>query len=292
MKKIFLAALAFSLLAWLFAAPQTLAAAPSAKVDVILPVGGAYEPDFKRLTLAPFIEVSGEDEKKPAPKPGQEDETVPVTPPDSLGGGEGDASPKGDAPPDGDVKVSVICGLPPADVPEAAGAERRPLKIALVPVVDRTRGGLTERAAMYIASRLDRELHVPLNDAMHWVQFVPESTSEDAFKRAAAGSKRMDEAPRRMAEELSLDLSVAVIVDTFYERNFFGFRGYDIVESSVSLRVIGYDAKTGRTIRERASGWDRDELGSAKSADELLADALDEALAKARLKDAIFPLGR
>lgn len=172
---------------------------------------------------------------------------------------------------------------------EAPGTKR----IALLPLIDRTRGWLTKADAARLTARLEEELYVPLNGTMHWVERLDARTAEEAFSAAlsAQGKKpKFELAARGAAEALSADLVFLCVVDEFYERMFITWEGETYIEASVRLAVYGYDARHERLICAPASRFARDEYYPAYEASALAADALEEALARADVRAAIFPL--
>ncbi len=172
---------------------------------------------------------------------------------------------------------------------------RQTKRVALIPLIDRTGGWLTKSGAERLTDRMDRELHVPLNDAMHWVEFISEDEAAAAFREAmdAQGKKAKPEiAARDAAKILDADLVLLLVVNQFYQRIYHSFR-WDFasyIESSAELVVYGYDAGHDRLIRSPASRFERAEYHPAYEVEELAAEALDEALLDARPKDAIFPI--
>ncbi|MBP5200469.1 MAG: hypothetical protein J6Z82_07450 [Schwartzia sp.] len=172
---------------------------------------------------------------------------------------------------------------------------RQTKRVAMIPLIDNTGGWLTRRAAERLMNRMDRELHIPLNDSMHWVEFLNEDEATEAFREAlkAQGKKARPElAARDAAKALDADLVLLLVVEQFYQRILpsFGWDWETYIESSARLVVYGYDARHDRLIK--APGWrfERTTYHPSYEAEELAAEALDEALGEARPKDAIFPL--
>ena len=183
----------------------------------------------------------------------------------------------------------------PQAAPQAQSQARRTKRVALIPLIDRTGGGLTRSGAERLMNRMDRELHVPLNDSMHWVEFINEGEATEAFREAlsAQGKKTKPElAARDAAKVLDADLVLLLVVEQYYQYIHRSLRwDWDmVIESSVRLVVYGYDARHDRLIKAPASRFEYTEYHPSYEVEELAADALDEALDAARAKDAIFPL--
>ena len=199
------------------------------------------------------------------------------------------------------LSKTTVASEAAAPVPETAAppvrteAARQTKRIALIPLIDRT-GWLTKSAAENLTARMDRELHIPLNDAMHWAEFLDEDETAAALHEALAaqGKKARPElAARTVAQALQADLVLFLVVNQFYQHVFhhFLFGGSDLyIESAASVTVYGYDARHDRLIKAPAARFEHTEYHPAYEAEALALEALDEALREAQAKTAIFPL--
>ena len=187
---------------------------------------------------------------------------------------------------------------PPASATEtrAVQTQRQTKRVAIIPLIDRTGGWLSQSGAARMMDRMDREFHIPLNETMHWVEFVNEDEASAALGEAlsAQGKKAKPElAARDAAQELDADLVLFLVVNQCYQRIFYGGWHWDgemYIESAASLTVYGYDRRHDRLIREPASRFERTDYHPSHEAEELAMDALDEALREAHATDAIYPL--
>ena len=179
--------------------------------------------------------------------------------------------------------------------PAGAEAARQAKRVARVPLIDRTGGWLSRSGAERLTERMERELHVPLNETMHWVEFLDEDETAAAIDEAMAaqGKKAKPElAARDAAQKLGADLVLFLVVEHLHQFIYhsFGWDGEMCIESSARLVVYGYDARHERPIKAPAWRFERTTYHPSLEAEELAAEALDEALRDARAKDAIFPL--
>ena len=189
-----------------------------------------------------------------------------------------------------------------AEPPEATAevraeqSQRQTKRVAIIPLIDRTGGWLSKSGAARLMDRMDREFHIPLNETMHWVEFVNEDEASHALGEAlsAQGKKAKPEiAARNAAQALDADLVLFLVVNQCYQHIFYGgwrWDGETWIESVVSLTVYGYDRRHDRLIRVPASRFERTDYHPAYEAEELAMDALDEALREAHATDAIYPL--
>lgn len=192
----------------------------------------------------------------------------------------------------------------PSETPAATPAveiraeqpQRQTKRIAIIPLIDRTSGWLSREGAARLMDRMDREFHIPLNETMHWVEFINEDDAAKALDEALSvqGKKAKPEiAARDAAQALDADLVLFMVMEQCYQRIFYGgwrWDGETYIESAASLTVYGYDRKHDRLIRVPASRFERTTYHPSYEAEELAMDALDEALREAHATDAIYPL--
>ena len=174
--------------------------------------------------------------------------------------------------------------------------QRQTKRVAIIPLIDRTGGWLSKRGAERLMDRMDREFHIPLNETMHWVDFVNEDEASAALGEALStqGKKAKPEiAARDAAQILDADLVLFMVMEQCYQHIFYGgwrWDGETYIESAASLTVYGYDRRHDRLIRVPASRFERTDYHPSYEAEELAMDALDEALREAHATDAIYPL--
>ena len=101
--------------------------------------------------------------------------------------------------------------------PQAQVQERKSRRVAMIPLIDRTGGWLTRSAAERLMDRMDREIHIPLNDSMHWVEFLNEDEAAEAFREAMAAQGKKAK-PELAAEALDEALGGARPKDAIFPR--------------------------------------------------------------------------
>ncbi len=174
--------------------------------------------------------------------------------------------------------------------------QRKTKRIAIIPLIDRTGGWLSKSGAARLMDRMDREFHIPLNETMHWVEFINEDEAAKVLNEAlsAQGKKAKPEiAARDAAQILDADLVLFMVMEQCYQHIYYGgwrWDGETWIESVVSLTVYGYDRIHDRLIRVPASRFERTDYHPSYEAEELAMDALDEALREAHATDVIYPL--
>ena len=168
----------------------------------------------------------------------------------------------------------------------------RPFRIALVPVIDATGGWLDTRTSADLMLRLEQELHIPLNNTMHWAEYISEDESLAQLKiimKEAGHKAKLRDAMQPLASRLNADLVIAVEVTSFYERRYINWEGETVIETSARLTLHGYDAASGRLIRQDGGGYDINDYHPSYEAAPKLMEALEEALAEARIRSLLPP---
>ncbi|MBQ7515231.1 MAG: hypothetical protein IJS96_03020 [Schwartzia sp.] len=168
----------------------------------------------------------------------------------------------------------------------------RPFRIALVPVIDATGGWLDNQTATELMLRLEQELHIPLNNTMHWAEYLPEDDSWAALKvemKERGAKARLRDAMQPLAAKLGADLTVAVEVTSFYEYRYINWEGETVIETSTRLTLFAYDAATDRLIKKTAGGFDVNSYHPSYEAGPKLLEALDDALTEADLRPLLPP---
>lgn len=173
----------------------------------------------------------------------------------------------------------------------AAEAVRGPLRIAVLPVQDQS-GWLERSAAEQLQDRLEREVHVPLNGALQAVVYVPEFESQTALEslQQEPGKARLQDRMKLLADKLSADLVVCLVVTDAYERYYTNWEGDLCIHGYAGQKLIGYDRRNDRVLNEGDSRWVNDTYSSSGSTADLLLQGLDDILQRLKLRRAIYPL--
>ena len=160
----------------------------------------------------------------------------------------------------------------------------RPKRVALLPLLDRSNGRLSPRLKEALAERLSAEVHLPLNDTMHWLSYVPEEESETVFDKSLQdrGKKAsLAAALKDVSQACGADLTLLLEVRSLYERHFFKWNGEMGLESVAALTLWGYDAQRDRLIAY-------DDYHPSREASVLLQEALEEALRRAGIHEQLM----
>ena len=181
-------------------------------------------------------------------------------------------------------------------------AENAPRRIAVLPVIDQA--GISSDLQAALEKRLADEVHVPLNEALQAVAYVPADESTAALQKllavpSATGTTHsrsqidLAQEMKPLADALSADLVVVLLVTDcweVYHQNYWDDDSTFYLESQAAVRLVGYDRRNDRIINEHANRFYRAEYSPEGTAAMLCGEAADEVLRKAMLKKAIFPL--
>ncbi|WP_294150830.1 hypothetical protein [uncultured Selenomonas sp.] len=175
------------------------------------------------------------------------------------------------------------------------------LRLARVPLIVRS-SYADDEVENLLEDRLDRALHVPLNDTMHYVEELPASDVEAALDEVLADLKkekrrvRMKDAMQLLAEKLDADLVVCPVLTDYREIIFYGGGGWDwdsvadsmILESRVGLELDGYDRTTQENFSEATSRFYHEGYAPRGRASVLAKDALESLIAETDINERVM----
>ena len=175
------------------------------------------------------------------------------------------------------------------------------LRLARVPLIARS-SYADDEVDNLLEDRLDRALHVPLNDTMHYVEELPASDVEAALDEVLADLKkekrrvRMKDAMQLLAEKLDADLVVCPVLTDYREIIFYGGGGWDwdsvadsmILESRVGLELDGYDRTTQENFSEATSRFYHEGYAPRGRASVLAKDALESLIAETDINERVM----
>ena len=175
------------------------------------------------------------------------------------------------------------------------------LRLARVPLIVRS-SYADDEVDNLLEDRLDRALHVPLNDTMHYVEELPASDVEAALDEVLADLKkekrrvRMKDAMQLLAEKLDADLVVCPVLTDYREIIFYGGGGWDwdsvadsmILESRVGLELDGYDRTTQENFSEATSRFYHEGYAPRGRASVLAKDALESLIAETDINERVM----
>lgn len=175
------------------------------------------------------------------------------------------------------------------------------LRLARVPLIVRS-SYADDEVANLLEDRLDRALHVPLNDTMHYVEELPASDVEAVLDKVLADLKkekrrvRMKDAMQPLAEKLDADLVVCPVLTDYREIVFYGGGGWlwdssadsMILESRVGLELDGYDRTTQENFSEATSRFYHEGYAPRGRASVLAKDALESLIAETDINERVM----
>lgn len=173
----------------------------------------------------------------------------------------------------------------------AQAAERTPLRVARLPLVIRSYMQPDAKTIERLETKIDRALHVPLNDVLNAVEFLPEGECEEAFADVFAELKKnkrkakLKEAMQPLAEQLNADIVVCPVLTDFDERIYMG--GWDMglrIDSNAGVEIAGYDKRTGETFDKSRYRHYHDDYGTRGMAAYLAEECMDRAIDDAKLR--------
>ena len=175
----------------------------------------------------------------------------------------------------------------------AEAAERVPLRVAQLPLKIESYMVPSQEVRDSLERQVDRSLHVPLNETLKAVEFIPETECLRAWDELAAESgKRVKarELVKPLAEKLQADLVVVPILTGYeqYTRMSFRWDRGMILHSYAAVQIVGYDRQRDEVFRKGASRWFDDEYSAVGEVSLLAREVMDAALRDAAIHDRVW----
>lgn len=172
-------------------------------------------------------------------------------------------------------------------------SEKAPRRIAILPVLNQS-GNSEPAIEKYITGELEEKLHIPLNGTLKIHEYISLSDICRVLPEVIDPSRIENFDINRLkpaAEELSADLIVGVLITSLYEQEYTNFqRGERILNSNVTLRLIGYDRTKDEFINIKSQESYNDEYSLAGTINDLSHEALRKLFDKIDFKADVFPI--
>lgn len=178
----------------------------------------------------------------------------------------------------------VLCVLFVLLLPAAASAaERTPLRVARVPLQIGTYHAPSESVVRGMEEKVSHALHLPLNETMHYADFLPKDAVALAF--AESQSRDPKEIVREIARRMDAGLVVLPLLTGYesYTRSSWDFMRGRILHSYAAVRVVVYDRRGDRVIDKGASDTYDDEATPRGEVGNMAIECMDTALRRTDL---------
>ncbi|SHK40636.1 hypothetical protein SAMN05216582_103157 [Selenomonas ruminantium] len=168
-----------------------------------------------------------------------------------------------------------------------------PLRVAQFPLQMQGRMQPAPHVQDKLERLIDRSLHIPFNDSLQVLSFIPEGECFAAWDKvcAAGGDKvRIKDLMRPLAQELKADLVVMPVLAGYeqYQSMSWHHWGRYILHSYASVRIVGYDRVADEVFSKTVSRRYDDEISLQGDVDNLAYEAMDGALRQARIHDRVW----
>ena len=160
----------------------------------------------------------------------------------------------------------------------AMAASVQPQRVAILPVV----------AGDSLPRDLDRDLyrveqrhfHVPLNGILQAVELVEPERCVSAMPEFSRPEELKGKLPE-LARSLQADMVIVMVVENYTDRSYYNFWQSEWYSQLwVSLRLIGYDGRTGKFLDQTARRSYDQETSTTVTAPGMARDAAEELLKK------------
>ena len=170
---------------------------------------------------------------------------------------------------------------------------RAPLRIARIPII--LQGWQVPDADTLAAleTKLDRALHIPLNDTLHAMEYLPEAECMAALEQVMSDLRqrnrrvKLKDAMKPLAEVLRADIVVCPVLRDYWQYTGMSWnwnRGL-ILHSAASVELAGYERATDRVFDKEYDKSYHSDYSSWGTADALAGECMDHVIQEAGLHD-------
>ena len=175
----------------------------------------------------------------------------------------------------------------------ASAAERVPLRVAQLPLQIQSCYQPSQQVIDGLERQVDRSLHVPLNETLKAVEFIPERQCLAALAETAdevGGKPRLKDIVKPLAAKLQADLVVVPVVTGYEQYTYmsWNWRRGQILHSYAAVQIVGYDRKKDEVFKKEGSRRYDDEYMPSGEVTRLVAEAMDDALREAAVHDRVW----
>ena len=175
----------------------------------------------------------------------------------------------------------------------AFAAERVPLRVARIPLILQGWQVPSEETLDALETKLDRALHVPLNETLHAIEYLPETECENALNDVMAELQRtnrkakLKDAMKPLAEKLQADIVICPLLKRYDQYTTMGGhwnRGL-ILHSTASIELAGYERATDQVFDKKFGKSYHDDYSSWGTASALAKECMDHVIEEAKIHD-------
>ena len=171
-------------------------------------------------------------------------------------------------------------------MPGSASAEEHLARIARIPIILQT-SQIPDRETMAsLETKLDRALHIPLNNTLQVAEYLPEAECVAALDSVLAemektGRKvKLKDAMKPLADKLQADIVVCPVLLRYGQYRYISIN-WDhgtIICSTASVELTGYERATDQVFHKKFGKSFRDEYSPWGTADALANECMDHVI--------------
>ncbi len=177
----------------------------------------------------------------------------------------------------------------------ALAAERQPQRIVQFPMVIESWQQPGPEVQDELETKIDRALHVPLNDILRAVEYIPERdclTAWDEVESSMTGKVKIKDMAKPIAEKLNADLVVIPVLAGYEQYTTMSWH-WDrdmILHSYAEVQLVVYDRTNDKLVHKKASDFYDDEYSMTGTAAYLARGCMDRVIRDANLHGFLWPL--
>ncbi len=164
--------------------------------------------------------------------------------------------------------------------------ERAPIRVARIPIIVQDGYVPDNDTLEALETKLDRALHIPLNDTLHAVEYLPEKECEAALAGILTEMNRtsrkvkLKDAMKPLAEKLQADIVICPVLEHYYQYSYasWNWNHGTILHSSAAIELTGYERATDQVFRKSFSKSYHDDYSSWGAASTLAKECMDHVI--------------
>ena len=175
--------------------------------------------------------------------------------------------------------IPVTIASAQTDIDESAA----PVRLATVPIIVNTKTRVSEEGLRHMEYKIADAVHVPLNDTLNWVEYIPDYESNAAFKEVrqeVAGNRKkikFKELMKPLANKLNADIVICTVIHHCKQYTIMTLswdHNLHLV-STASVEMIIYDSRTDEIKNKKTSRFYNGDYNQRDTCEFLALECID-----------------
>lgn len=184
-------------------------------------------------------------------------------------------------------------------MPTVEAAEEHSLaRMARIPIILQSARIPDEETMASLETKLDRALHIPLNNTLPVAEYIPEAECVAALESILAEMERsgrrakLKDAMKPLADRLQADIVVCPVLERYDQYSYMSFSWHrdTVIYSTAAIELSGYERATDQVFHKKYGKSYNDEYSSWGTAETLANECMDHVIDEAGLRTMVSKL--